>query len=576
MSAQNLAGKRVAIYARFSSQLQREASIEDQVRRCAQFVAERGGSAPSELVFTDAAVSGASLQRPGFEKMMRLVDDRARPIDVIVTEDMSRISRDFADSASIFKRLQYLGVRLIGVGDGINTADPHAKIAFTMKSLMSDMYLDDLRDKTLRGLEGRALKGYSTGGLPFGYRSVPDHGPDGRTVIGHRVVIDEQAAAVVRRIFETYLRGMSLSSIAKELNAEGVPCARAHTRHQKKGWVDSTIRMMLHNPAYIGEWSFKKKQWVKVPGTNIRRYRARPADEVIRSSHPERRIIEEDTWQAVQARLAEVRACYTKKQNGPGASSSSGRRNAYVLSGLLRCGVCGGPMTICAGTSAAYYRCSDQWKRGTCTNKLSLREDVARRRILGALGERFRSPNALAHIRKKIAEHLGLRARTANAELDERRARLERVEAKIAGLIQFIAEGDRSEYVRNTLLDLEAHAKAEKAAIRALRDDAKAPVVLPSPDVVIERALSLERIAEHEPVRAREALRRLFEDGRISARPQPDGYYVAESRLFPLALLSLDLRDGVAETQKAQLLSEPGRLSKLDVSSSSGGCAGRI
>jgi len=69
---------------------------------------------------------------------------------------------------------------------------------------------------------------------------------------------------------------------------------------------------------------------------------------------------------------------------------------------------------------------------------------------------------------------------------------------------------------------------------------------------------------------------RLFEDGRISARPEPDGYYVAESRLFPLALLSLDLRDGVAETQKAQLLSEPGRLSKLDVSSSSGGCAGAI
>jgi len=573
MTMQSLAGKRVAIYARFSSQLQREASIDDQVRRCSQFINDRGGHVTPELVFADAAMSGANLQRPGFEKMMRLVNDPAHPVDVIVTEDMSRVSRDFADSATIFKRLQFLQVPLIGVGDGINTADPHAKITYAMKSLASDMYLDDLRDKTLRGLEGRALKGYSTGGLPLGYRSVPVLTPDGRSVVGHRIVVDEQAAPVVRRIFDMYSRrGMSLSSIARELNEHGVPCARANTRHRKKGWVGTTIRMMLRNPAYVGEWSFKKKQWMKLPGTNTRRYRVRPADEVLRSTHPDRRIIDEATWEAVQTRLAEVRACYTKKGNGPSASATSGRRNTYLLSGLLRCGVCGGPMTISAGTSAAYYRCSDQWKRGTCSNKLSLREDVARRRILGALADRFRTPNALTHIRKKIAEHLGLRARTVNAELDERRARLQRVEEKIAGLIRFISEGDQSEYIRKTLLDLEAHAKTDKAAIRALREDAKAPVVLPSPEVVLERSLSLERIAEREPLRAREALKRLFADGRLPVVPQREGYYVASSQLFPLALLSLDLRDRAPETQKARVLSEPGRLG-LDVLSSDG-CAG--
>jgi DNA invertase Pin-like site-specific DNA recombinase len=194
MSSQEFAGKRVAIYARFSSQLQREASIDDQVRRCTSFVGDRGGSIEAPLIFTDSAISGTSTQRPAFEKMMSLVTGKPGDIDVIVTEDMSRISRDFADAATIFKRLQYLSVPLIGVGDGIDTSARHAKMAFTLKSLMSDMYIDDLRDKTLRGLEGRALAGYSTGGLPLGYRSEPVRDHYGQ-VTGHRVVKDEEGAA---------------------------------------------------------------------------------------------------------------------------------------------------------------------------------------------------------------------------------------------------------------------------------------------------------------------------------------------------------------------------------------------
>jgi DNA invertase Pin-like site-specific DNA recombinase len=112
------AGKRVAIYARYSSQLQRESSIEDQVRRCVAFIVEQGGSVDKELVFSDAAVSGSSLQRPGFEKLMRLAEARPAKIDTIVTEDMSRMSRDFADSADIFRRLNYARVQLVGVADG--------------------------------------------------------------------------------------------------------------------------------------------------------------------------------------------------------------------------------------------------------------------------------------------------------------------------------------------------------------------------------------------------------------------------------------------------------------------------
>src|SRR5688572_12885069 len=128
MSSLRFHGLRVAVYARYSSSLQREASIEDQVRRCHAFIQEHGGAVNDALIFTDAATSGASLQRPGFEKMMAIVSAKPRGVDVVVTEDLTRVSRDFADSAGLFRRLQYLGVPLIGIADGVDTSSAGAKV----------------------------------------------------------------------------------------------------------------------------------------------------------------------------------------------------------------------------------------------------------------------------------------------------------------------------------------------------------------------------------------------------------------------------------------------------------------
>jgi site-specific DNA recombinase len=100
----------VLIYARFSSTLQNERSIDDQVRRCRAFITQHGGNPDEAKVFADYAVSGSSLDRPGFEAMMDVV--KKGQGKSIVTEDMSRISRDFADSAQIFKQLQFLRVPL--------------------------------------------------------------------------------------------------------------------------------------------------------------------------------------------------------------------------------------------------------------------------------------------------------------------------------------------------------------------------------------------------------------------------------------------------------------------------------
>ncbi len=201
-------------------------------------------------------------------------------------------------------------------------------------------------------------------------------------------------------------------------------------------------------------------------------------------------------------------------------------------------------MSIAGGSSARYYRCTDFKKRGTCPNGLSVREDVVRSRVLGAVRERLSSPAAIAHMRKRIAERLGELSQRATSERNERLALLVRTEARIHGLVQFIADGDRSEYVRTALRDLEVQARTEKDAIAALERGVSTPVRLPRPEDVIERAMDLEAMIARDPMQGRERLRQFFEDGRILLRPQPAGFYLAESKFLPLMLF--------AETPRAQ------------------------
>jgi site-specific DNA recombinase len=559
MATHSLSGLNVAIYARYSSDLQRPASIDDQVRRCSEYVAERGGKVASELVFSDAAKSGASLVRNGFEQLMKLVRQRPRGVDAIVVEDMSRVTRDLADASHLFRELRYLDIPLVGVADGVDTSGKDAKVTFTVKSLLSDMYLDELSDKTRRGLEGRALAGFSTGGLAMGYRSTPECDQHGR-IVGHKIEIDEGAAATIRRIFDEYLKGHSYAAIAEMLNRESVPPPRAKTRHRRKGWIASTIRAMLLNESYVGIWTFKKRLWQKVPGTNERRSRERDADQVIRREYPERRIVDVPVWDAVRTRSAAVRARYTGKRN---PASAPGRITNYPLSGLLHCGCCGAPMVITRGTSAAYYKCGDYKKRRTCSNSRGVKEELARTRIFAALQEKFSTPDALDYLRKRIAEYLGQSNRDASRELADKRASLARTEQRIAALIRFIADGDSSEYVTTALRDLHGQARTEKAAIAALVARGAAPIALPTPAQVAERALGLKRLFEGNPIEVREALRRYFVDGRIVVTPVAEGYYVAEGRFLPLVALvdpALDLAPRRGPQSSCYF----------------GGCAGRI
>ena len=524
----------IAIYARFSSALQSERSVDDQVRRCREYVTQRGSDPEAVKVFADFAISGASLERPGFEAMMAAVNKGT--IKVIVTEDLSRISRDFADSAMIFKKLQFKQVPLIGVADGIDTSTVGAKMAFTFKSLMSEMYLDDLRYKTLRGLEGRALQGYATGNVAFGFHTVPVTDARGE-LLGNKIEIHEAEAKVIRRIFLESRDGRSLVTIAHALNKDGIPSPRVGTRHKCFGWGMSTIRAILYNERYVGVWKFKERQWVKIPGTNRRQPRARDASEVMTQLKPELAIIGRELWDEVQARLLTVKQRYNKEGRQKGGLTY--KRSPYLFSGLLVCRECGAPLGI-NGSSHRYLRCPANKTKGptVCKNSKNVREDIARTAILDAIRERLLSPDGVAHMRKRAADELRGWSMKLDAELRDRKERLSRTDEKMAGLADFIGSGDRSKYIITTLHDLEIFADQERAAIAELTEESRHPLRLPSIDEVEARVRQLDQRLKHDPEGAREQLRRWIKDGAIRVGPREDGAIVAEGGLLPFVVIS--------------------------------------
>lgn len=565
---QELAGLRCAVYARYSSEGQRDASIDDQKRRCRQYIEQHGGTFDESLVFADRAVSGASADRPMFTALSSLATSTPPLVDVIVTEDLSRIGRDQADLHHFRRSLEYSRVRLIGIADGIDTSAAHGSLTFSMKSIVSEIYLKDLRDKTLRGLEGRALAGFATGGVPYGYRLRKATSSDGKSV-GSIIEVEEEQAKVVRRVFRLYLEGNSLATIARLLTREAVPPPRVHVKTRRAGWKDSTIRAFLHNASYAGRWKYKAREWRKVPGKNKRRPAKRREDQVITQDRPHLRIVEEDVWTAVQERLAAVSRAYGGKNKGPGRAMPN-RRSSYMFSSLLYCAVCGSKMVICGGSSASYYRCEGNMKRGICENALSVREDVLRESILGELRRRLLREDSLQEARAKMAEWLGGLRRRRDAERNEVLARMEKNHANAERLVDGIAEGTlRSADVGGRLAALRNEVAADQKLLATLEEKAFAPITLPSPKDVVQIVASLEARLRADPNRARVELHQYFEDGRIELVPKFGRFYVARSKLLPLVPLMT--------TTPSEALGLGGRLGANQLSrSSASSCAGRI
>ena len=387
---------RCAAYARYSSDQQSPASIEDQLRRCREHATTQGWDVLPEHIYTDEELSGSGADRPGWIRLRAAIKRTPRPFDILLVDDTSRLSRNLGENSSFADEAKFLGLRVVAISQGIDTDNKQAKVLMAFHGIADEMYIEELSSKTHRGLEGRALKGLSTGGRTYGYDNVPEPdviGADG--VPARRKRINKEEATVLRRIFEMYAEGKSYSVIAKTLNAEHVPPPRKRKdRKQNPTWCPTAIREMLRREIYVGRLVWNRREFRKRPNSNKRVSRPRPETQwTAPIDAPELRIIDHQLWSRVQARLAEVGETYNYRGRPGLAHRASTSPN--LLTGILKCGECGHNLTVVTGRSESghgRYGCPINFKRGACANRLKQRADEIESSLLTGLQDAVLRP----------------------------------------------------------------------------------------------------------------------------------------------------------------------------------------
>ena len=490
---------KVALYARYSSENQRDASIEDQLRLC-RLHAERQGWTVVDS-YSDRAISGASLLRPAIQEL--IADAMRGRFQIVLSEAMDRLSRDQEDIAGLFKRMAFAGVKIVTLSEGEVTS-----LHVGLKGTMNAIFLKDLADKVRRGLRGRVALGKAGGGNSYGYDVVKQFASDGEPVRGDRK-INEAEASIVRRIYGDYSAGKSPKKIAFELNAEGVPGPAG------REWGFSTIlgsskrgNGILNNELYIGRIVWNRQRFIKDPDTGKRVSRLNPRDEWVVQEVPELRIVDQDLWNKVKARQQTT----NKDQSATdGFAFRERRRVKYLFSGLTRCACCGGGYTM---ISKDLLGCATARNKGTCTNRLNIRRDQLEPRILNALQHRLMNPTLFKDFCEEFTREMNRLRMEGRATLDAARLELKRIDREMEKLVQALLDETLPAAV---IKERSSKLEARKTDLEQVLTDAEEPPPLLHPsmaEIYRSRLTGLHEALSREETRteAAEIIRSLVDE----------------------------------------------------------------
>jgi len=510
---------RVAIYARFSSDKQTDASIVDQVRLCKKKITSEGWKLVD--TYSDAAISGTLDEKDRPEYGRLLADMALDRFDVILAESLDRLSRDQEDIARLYKHSSYFGVKIVTVADGeIN------EMHVGLKGTMSALYIKDLAAKTHRGLEGRVVAGRSAGGRAYGYDLVKKFDVNGEPVKG-QLSINPKQAKVVNRIFREFaVEGRSPNAIALRLNDDGIKPLRA------KLWATSGIYVMLRNELYVGRRVWNKRRFLKNPVNGRITPRRKPQSEWVINDVPELRIILDDLWEQAQARIRETsdRTKAVRERTGSKHSRAGGGPK-YLFSGILRCGICGGAFSMID----YLYGCSARNNRGpkACSNKLKVDRAIVESRLLQGIKKDLFTDEGLAMFKAEIRKLRSQRKSGRSSEVVKARKELVRVESELSNLITAMKQAKSTP----AILVAEVSAlEAQKIELqKVIETDPTRQLDKLDLDKLTERmAGRYQRLIEDFEItvgkdvsRARTAIKMLV-GGHINVTPGKDGKLVAE------------------------------------------------
>lgn len=524
---------KAALYARFSSALQRATSIEDQFRNCRKR-AELEGWAVS-ATYSDAAMSGTDANRPQYRAMLEAAT--RREFDVLIIDDLSRLTRDAVECERAIRRLEFIGLRIIATSDGYDSTSKARKVHRGFKGLMNEIFLDDLRERVHRGLTGQAQKHFWCGGRPYGFRLKPVLDPSKLDVygqparIGTVLEIDSEQAAIVREIFTRFVDGASCLAISRELNARGVPSPGSTWRRKIRrcrGWMASAIRVILKNPLYCGRMRWNVSQFVRDPDSGKYKRRRRPQADWVENREESLRIISDEVFERAQAR--------TRASADSDKRLKSGGKARYLLSGLLVCNVCKAHYVI---ADARSYACSGHWRGGACSNDIRVRRDAIERVILGGIYRDLLEPERVARMASEMRAAYAERMRAAAARTADLPRELEELDARIMRLRERLKAGD-PDLTPDELQAAIDRAEAKRRQVFDVqpteRENARILAMLPRTAELyreqIDQGLGVDPTAS---AKARTILREML--GEIMLSPGEGGSLWAEYAMQPAALL---------------------------------------
>lgn len=441
----------VALYARHSTDKQTK-STRDQIERLKAYCVRHGYTVAD--VFIDEAKSGSHfMSRRGIRRLMTMAIEGC--FQRIVTEDLSRISRDQGDVAHFYKRISYLNIAIETISEGVVN-----ELHIGLKGTMNALYLKDLADKTQRGMIASVLAGSVPGGRTYGYDMVRQLDDRGEPIRGLRK-INEAEAAVVRQIFAEYADGKTLRDICAGLNGRAIESPKGGL------WAPSTLvgtavrkSGLLRQTLYKGIVTFNRMEFKKHPETGKRLSVLRPENEWINVPLPELAIVDEELFDQVQTMLDErsslrLQRILTNKvlTDDERAARAAERQQAWrakqlepkktlhhVLSGRLYCSHDGMSITtIYKGDHGPVYGCP----RKGCGSR-NVRLDALFDMALAAMKQIDAAAVAAqfgsAEVKAERAKH--------SAAIDELRPRLDEMRAEMANVISALGRQARSEEIR--------------------------------------------------------------------------------------------------------------------------------
>lgn len=477
---------RCGIYIRFSSDHQHPASLDDQQLVCQRYADHQGWKILPEHVYSDAALSGMGVQhRPAYQQLLTALARTPAPFEVLLVDDLSRLSRDAAEILRVVRLLQEMGLKLISVADGIETGTKLSKLALSVKAIINECFLDDLRDRTLRGMQGRFVRGLHTGGRIYGYQSVPVYDPAGRTdaaghplTLGAQLRVEPHQAEIVRQIFAWFSQGLGLRTIADRLNTQTIPFSPQAMQRggKRKGWATSAVRAILKNEKYCGHWVWGRRLFFKDPLTGRRRTRLRPSSDWLVAEHADLRIVSEDPWAHVDARFQKLGIMYARHAHGHlnGRQRGSPSRRAALFSGLLTCQVCGACLVVVSGNlqrQNGRYGCGFHRSKGprVCGNRLTVKVTTVERRLVEAIRAQVISPEALTYLVQAVNTRLQALSSKQDGTQQRLAEELRQVERELENIGRAILAGLAGETTAGLLKDREARRRVLRQQLQGLQ-----------------------------------------------------------------------------------------------------------